>query len=161
VARYSAFLDACILVPISLADTLLRLAEAGLYRPLWSERILDEVVDAVVAVHPDLLSGAARRRASVMQSFEPDLTVGTLHRQAAATRRPAITTKILLAHPARCGVPGFAAAAAGHLGGGLLLSVVGSRQVAGNLIATPNLFGGAFPVAFQVVDPAAGVLEAC
>ena len=42
-ARYSVFLDACVLVPIALADTLLRLAEAGLYRPLWSDRVLDEM----------------------------------------------------------------------------------------------------------------------
>lgn len=74
-ARYNALLDACVLVPISLADTLLRIAEAGLYRPLWSERILDEVVAAIVAVHPALPSGAARRRASVMQSSSPDATV--------------------------------------------------------------------------------------
>ncbi len=74
-ARFAAFLDACVRVPITLADTLLRLAEAGLYRPLWSERILNEMVDAVVAVHPALPSGAVRRRASVMQSSFPDATV--------------------------------------------------------------------------------------
>jgi hypothetical protein len=38
--RYTAVLDACVLVPIALADTLLRVAEKGLYRPLWSMRIL-------------------------------------------------------------------------------------------------------------------------
>lgn len=36
-------LDACALVPIRLATTLLWLAEAGLFHPLWSETILDEV----------------------------------------------------------------------------------------------------------------------
>lgn len=41
--------------------------------------------------------------------LEPDLTIATLHRQAAATRRPAITTKVLLDHLARCGVLAFAA----------------------------------------------------
>jgi hypothetical protein len=30
--RYTAVLDACVLVPIALADTLLRVAEKGLYR---------------------------------------------------------------------------------------------------------------------------------
>ncbi len=40
--RYTAVLDACVLVPIALADTLLRVAEKGLYRPLWSDRILGE-----------------------------------------------------------------------------------------------------------------------
>jgi acyl-CoA reductase-like NAD-dependent aldehyde dehydrogenase len=41
-ARYTAVLDACVLVPIALADTLLRIAEKGLYRSLWSGRILAE-----------------------------------------------------------------------------------------------------------------------
>jgi hypothetical protein len=31
-----------VLMPIALADTLLRVAEKGLYRPLWSGRILAE-----------------------------------------------------------------------------------------------------------------------
>ncbi|QXT62932.1 hypothetical protein [Tessaracoccus palaemonis] len=47
--------------------------------------------------------------------LEPDLTVASLHRQAAATRRPVITTRVLLDHLARCGVPKFAATAAGQL----------------------------------------------
>jgi hypothetical protein len=42
--RDGAVLDACVLVPIALADTLLRVAEKGLYRPLWSARILAEAV---------------------------------------------------------------------------------------------------------------------
>lgn len=36
-------LDACVLLPYQLCDLLLRLAEADLYRPLWSADILDEV----------------------------------------------------------------------------------------------------------------------
>jgi hypothetical protein len=40
---YAAVLDACVIVPWCLCDTLLRLAEEpAMYRPLWSERILDE-----------------------------------------------------------------------------------------------------------------------
>lgn len=38
-----AVLDACALVPIRLATTLLWLAEAGIFELLWSEQILDEV----------------------------------------------------------------------------------------------------------------------
>lgn len=39
----TAVLDACALVPIRLATTLLWLAEAGVFEVLWSDAILDEV----------------------------------------------------------------------------------------------------------------------
>ena len=39
--RYTAVLDACVLVPVALADTLLRVAEKGLYRPLWCLPVLN------------------------------------------------------------------------------------------------------------------------
>lgn len=42
-SRPVAVLDACTLVPIRLATTLLWLAESGLFQPLWSDTILDEV----------------------------------------------------------------------------------------------------------------------
>jgi predicted nucleic acid-binding protein len=42
--EYAALLDACVLVPMCLCDTLLRLAEEpAMYRPLWSDEILQEV----------------------------------------------------------------------------------------------------------------------
>lgn len=51
---FGAVLDANVLVPVALADTLLGAAEAGLYRPLWSRRILGEVRAAILRVHPEL-----------------------------------------------------------------------------------------------------------
>lgn len=51
-ARFVALLDACVMVPIALTDTLLRLAEAELYRPLWSQKILDEARAAILEIHP-------------------------------------------------------------------------------------------------------------
>ena len=43
-ADYRVVLDACVLIPMPLADTLLRMAEhPRLYLPKWSQGILDEV----------------------------------------------------------------------------------------------------------------------
>jgi predicted nucleic acid-binding protein len=42
--EYAVVLDACVLAPMPLCDTLLRLAEdPSMYRPLWSGNILQEV----------------------------------------------------------------------------------------------------------------------
>lgn len=40
---FRAVLDACVLIPFTLRDTLLRLAEVELYDAVWSDRILEEV----------------------------------------------------------------------------------------------------------------------
>src|SRR6266700_253262 len=42
-ATFPAFLDTCALFGAYLCDTLLRLAEAGAYRPLWSAGVLEEL----------------------------------------------------------------------------------------------------------------------
>jgi hypothetical protein len=47
--EYAVVLDACVLVPMPLCDTLLRLAEdPAMYRPLWGKQILQEVGAALV-----------------------------------------------------------------------------------------------------------------
>lgn len=70
-ARYTALLDACVLVPIVLADTLLRIAERELYRPLWSDRIVNEAKDAVAAIHPEItVDRIAKRFAAMDEAFE-------------------------------------------------------------------------------------------
>lgn len=74
-SRYAALLDACVLVPVALADTLLRLAEHGIFRSLWSDRILDETTSAIERVHPDLADGRAKRRAEAMATAFPDAMI--------------------------------------------------------------------------------------
>jgi len=66
VARYAVVLDACVLVPIALADTLLQLAERDLYRPLWSTRIVAESIDAIVDIHPEIPAERVRARFAAM-----------------------------------------------------------------------------------------------
>jgi hypothetical protein len=75
VARYTVAIDACALVPIVLADTLLRVAERGLFRPLWSERILAEARGAILAIHPDIDAGTVTRRFNDMEAAFDDAMV--------------------------------------------------------------------------------------
>lgn len=52
--RFTAFIDACVLVPIAPCDTLLRMADCGAFRPLWSERVEEEALRALCEIHPDI-----------------------------------------------------------------------------------------------------------
>ena len=72
--RYTAVLDACVLVPIALADTLLRVAEKGLYRPLWTDRILSEAQAAIEEVHPGVDVG--KRFVGMREAFDDSLITG-------------------------------------------------------------------------------------
>jgi predicted nucleic acid-binding protein len=74
---YSVLLDSSVLVPNALCDTLLRLAERGFYRPLWSDRILDEVRVAVERIHPNLDPARIQKRIDAMKSaFEDAMVTG-------------------------------------------------------------------------------------
>lgn len=72
---FPAFLDACVLVPIALTDTLLRLAEAETYRPLWSDQVLDEVERNLPKVTSSVTPEKASRRIAVMRDAFPDALV--------------------------------------------------------------------------------------
>ncbi|MFG2051094.1 putative toxin-antitoxin system toxin component, PIN family [Micromonospora sp. NPDC048935] len=54
---FSALLDANVLVPNALRDTLLRVAEDDLYRPLWSEEILAETRRIILRLRPEVNAG--------------------------------------------------------------------------------------------------------
>jgi predicted nucleic acid-binding protein len=73
---FRAVLDACVLYPFSLRDTLLRLAERELYDVYWSDRILEEVTRNLVA--NDLMTQAkAERLAGAMRTAFDAATVST------------------------------------------------------------------------------------
>ena len=73
-SRHTAVLDACVLVPVSLADTLLRAAEKGLYRPLWSGRILTEARDAIEEIHPG--TDVGKRFMAMQDAFGDAMVTG-------------------------------------------------------------------------------------
>lgn len=73
--EYSAVLDACVLVPMSLCDLLLRLAEEpATYRPLWSEQILAELTKTLRTKLHRTAAQVQRRRDEMISAF-PDAIV--------------------------------------------------------------------------------------
>jgi hypothetical protein len=123
---YAAVLDADVLVPSALCDTLLRLAADGFCRPLWSLQILKEVEHAIVRVRPDLQPARAARRTDVMRGTFLDANVErweevaagldssmleVLVRQAADLSNPPMDLAGRLNNLARCNVPNFVEAA--------------------------------------------------
>ena len=70
-ARYTAVLDACVLVPIAMTDALMSLATAGLFAAKWTTRIEMEWQNALARIRPDLANRLAVRRDSMREAV-PD-----------------------------------------------------------------------------------------
>lgn len=72
----AAVLDACVLVPVSLCDLLLRLAEEpALYRPMWSEQILAEMTRALRTKLHRSAEEAEWRRSQMEKAFPEAMVV--------------------------------------------------------------------------------------
>lgn len=70
---FPAFLDTCVLYPAYLCDTLLRLAEASAYRPLWSAEVLTELRRNLI--ERDIPAERVDRRIAHMTRSFPDAIV--------------------------------------------------------------------------------------
>lgn len=69
-ADYRVVLDACVLIPMPLADTLLRMAEAPrLYLPRWTQTIMDEVTRNLIAKWEMPADKAQRREQEIRRHF--------------------------------------------------------------------------------------------
>jgi predicted nucleic acid-binding protein len=73
VATFPALFDTNVLFGFHLNDVILGMAERGLFRPLWSERILEELSDNLT--EHGLPEASAERRISAMRRAFPDATV--------------------------------------------------------------------------------------
>jgi predicted nucleic acid-binding protein len=73
VSRFPALFDTNVLFGFHLNDVILGLAERGLFRPLWSERILDEL-SKNLAEH-GIPGASVKRRVDAMRHAFPDATV--------------------------------------------------------------------------------------
>jgi hypothetical protein len=97
--RYAAVLDACVLVPVVLADTLLRVAEKGLYRPLWSQRILTEAREAIEEIHPG--TDVSKRFAGMNAAFDDALVTGGRSWNPGSSCPTTMTGMLSRSHPGR------------------------------------------------------------
>jgi hypothetical protein len=70
---FPAFLDTWVLYPAYLCDTLLRLAEAEAFRPLWSNDVMNELRRNLIK--RDLPSALVDRRIGQMTRSFPDAMV--------------------------------------------------------------------------------------
>ena len=71
----SAVLDACVLYPIGLRDTLLNIAEAGCLRVLWTEEILAETSRNIVEDTPGLTAEHLEKTFAAMRRAFPEAMV--------------------------------------------------------------------------------------
>lgn len=69
-----AVLDACVLYPTVLREILIGVAQAGLYTPLWSERMLEEWARATRKIGP-LAEGQARVEVAQLQATFPKAAI--------------------------------------------------------------------------------------
>jgi predicted nucleic acid-binding protein len=72
-ARFPAFLDTCSIYGAYLCDTLLRLAEEGAFRPLWSAGVMEELECNLI--EQGLPEDAVKHRIRDMRSAFPDAEV--------------------------------------------------------------------------------------
>jgi predicted nucleic acid-binding protein len=94
---FRAVLDANVLYPFSLRDTLLRLAELELYTPLWSDRILDEMTRNLVEHRLTAAQAASIDQAIRLAFDEAKIDAGEIERLEPAMTNEAKDRHVLAA----------------------------------------------------------------
>ena len=74
--RLVVILDANVLFPFRKRDALLRFGAVGLYRPRWTETILEEWRRSLLALKPDLADSVAAQVAAMHRAFPEALVTG-------------------------------------------------------------------------------------
>lgn len=75
-ARFRVFLDACVLFPQTLRDVLLTAAESGLYFPLWSSDVLDEIERNLIAKRRLTAEQTTHLREEMTRAFPDSIVSG-------------------------------------------------------------------------------------
>ncbi|MGH7914983.1 MAG: PIN domain-containing protein [Candidatus Binataceae bacterium] len=87
-SSFIVVLDACVLIPAPLRDTLLRAAEAGLYRARWSDNILEEMRRNLVSKLSQSEEQAQRLVNIVSAAFPEAMVTGYASLTANMTNHP-------------------------------------------------------------------------
>ncbi len=72
---FTATYDACVLHPAGLRDLLVRLGMTGLFLAVWSDEILDEMVESILRRHNNLTKEQLDRTRELMCNAVPDCLV--------------------------------------------------------------------------------------
>lgn len=99
---FTALLDANVLHPPGLRDLLVRLGQTGLFRPRWSERILDEMVRSILRRRPDLDANRLTRTRQLMCEAVPDCLVTGYEALIAGLTLPDPEDRHVLAAAIKC-----------------------------------------------------------
>ena len=87
-SHFAAVLDANVLYSYPLTCVLLELAEARLYRPIWSKDIHGEWIRAITRSRPDIAPEKLERRRVAMDHALPDACVSGYERLVPAIELP-------------------------------------------------------------------------
>jgi predicted nucleic acid-binding protein len=87
-AIFRVFLDANVLFPVAVRDTLLRAAQAGLLQPYWSDQVLEEVRRNLVRQGRCSEQMAGKQVAVIQRAFPDSLVTGYEPLEASMTNDP-------------------------------------------------------------------------
>jgi hypothetical protein len=94
---FVAVYDACVLYPAPIRDLLLRIANSGIVRARWTERILDECFRSIGDRRPDLAAESLRRTRRLMCDAIPDCIVVDYERMESILDLPDVDDRHVLA----------------------------------------------------------------
>jgi hypothetical protein len=100
---FTVVYDACTLYPAPLRDLLMRLAQSGLVRARWSERILDECFRSIEHERPDLTPAALLRTRTLMCAAVADCLVSGYEDLERSIDLPDADDRHVVAAAVRCG----------------------------------------------------------
>ena len=100
---FTVVYDACVLYPAPLRDLLIRIANTGLVRARWTEHILDECFENLLAQRPDLDPKALARTRQLMTEAVPDCLVSGHEELIKGIDLPDADDRHVVAAAIRCG----------------------------------------------------------